>query len=308
MVPIEMLKEGDSPRRAGADEEHVRLLLELPADLPPLAVQRSTMRVIDGMHRLRVARLRGDRAVQVRYVTGSDDEVFVLAVEANVAHGLPLTLDDRRAAATRIVHAFPHWSDREIARRAGLSPATVARLRAEVGADGGPRLGRDGRLRGPSVAEGRLRAQDVLAQRPDLTVRELALAAGISVGTAHDVRERVRRGEDAVPDGVRRSSRHPSPPADRAGTADADAQPPPQPELRSRLQGLMRDPAVRYSEPGRELLRWLARHMVQVADITSLTERVPPHCLPAVADLARGYGEVWLGLAAQIERAEQSST
>jgi hypothetical protein len=42
-----------------------------------------------------------------------------------MAHGLPLTLADRLAAAARIVTACPYWSDRAVAAVAGLSPKTV---------------------------------------------------------------------------------------------------------------------------------------------------------------------------------------
>jgi hypothetical protein len=52
-------------------------------------------------HRLRAAVANGQEAVDVRYFDGSAADAFLRAVEANVKHGLPLSLADRRAAAQR---------------------------------------------------------------------------------------------------------------------------------------------------------------------------------------------------------------
>jgi hypothetical protein len=101
----------------------------LPADLPPILVHRATMRVIDGMHRLRAATLRGDREIAVRFFDGDAGSAFVRAVVANVYNGLPLSRSDRAAAAARIVATHPHWSDRAVATATGLAPATVAAVR-----------------------------------------------------------------------------------------------------------------------------------------------------------------------------------
>ncbi len=77
------------------------------------------MRVIDGLHRMRAARLRGDQTIEVQYFTGDDDAAFLLAVEANTAHGLPLSLSERKAAAVRLIAMFPDRSNRSIAASAG---------------------------------------------------------------------------------------------------------------------------------------------------------------------------------------------
>ncbi|MFD1048366.1 ParB N-terminal domain-containing protein, partial [Kibdelosporangium lantanae] len=114
----------DSPRLEGEDGEHIRALVELDVQLPPITVHRTTMRVIDGMHRLRAAVLRRQDFIDAYLVDAEPDDVFVLAVEANIQHGLPLTFADRKAAAARIVRSHPHWSDRAIAAKTGLSPKT----------------------------------------------------------------------------------------------------------------------------------------------------------------------------------------
>jgi hypothetical protein len=124
LVPVGAVRIAGSPRSAGESLEHIRTLADITADLPPIIVHRKSMRVIDGVHRLRAARLRGQPRIAVRFFDGNDNDAFVLAVRTNVAHGLPLSLADRKAAAAQIVASHPHWSDRMIAagRHRGSDP------------------------------------------------------------------------------------------------------------------------------------------------------------------------------------------
>jgi hypothetical protein len=41
-------------------------------------------------------------------------------MKLNAAHGLPLSLADRKAAARRILGSYSDWSDRSIAAIAGI--------------------------------------------------------------------------------------------------------------------------------------------------------------------------------------------
>jgi len=68
-VPIARILAADSPRRAGENPEHAQSLAEVNAELPPIVVHRATLRVIDGMHRLRAARLRGQEEIAVHFLT-----------------------------------------------------------------------------------------------------------------------------------------------------------------------------------------------------------------------------------------------
>ncbi|MEV4258891.1 ParB N-terminal domain-containing protein, partial [Spirillospora sp. NPDC049652] len=129
LVAIGSLRPADSPRLRGEDREHVFRLVGVETPLPPILVHRPTMRVIDGMHRLRAAMLRGDTHIEAVYFDGTAAEAFARAVELNITHGLPLTIADRRAAAARILAAEPESSDRAVAARTGLSARTVAAVR-----------------------------------------------------------------------------------------------------------------------------------------------------------------------------------
>src|SRR5262249_27812124 len=142
----------DSPRLEGEDIEHARTLAAIDNELPPILVHRPSMRVIDGMHRLTAAIMRGAETIDVRFFDGSERDAFVLAVQANIRHGRPLSLAHGSAAAERIMPSHPAWSDRAIATAAGLGTRHVADIRrkledAGVGEAAKHRMGRDGRLR-----------------------------------------------------------------------------------------------------------------------------------------------------------------
>ncbi|MDQ7907402.1 transcriptional regulator [Phytohabitans sp. ZYX-F-186] len=287
----------DTPRLGGVDHGHVRALSEVVECLPPISVHRQTMSVIDGMHRLLAARLRRREHIEVRFFAGTRQAAFLLAVRANVAHGLPLTLHDRQVAAARIVRADPKLSDRFVAATTGLAAKTIAAIRGRAGGQGAPvRVGRDGRARPLSTAEGRRIAGRAIADRPDLSLREIARAAGISVGTVRDVRARVLAGEDPVP-GRQRGGASEFAHLD----ADGDALAPELADVESILDGLRRDPSLRYSDSGRTLLRWLAWAMDATRRPEAI-EGVPPHCAVLVGKIARGYAESWLEIAREMER------
>lgn len=296
-VPIDRLLPADSPRQVGEDPEHIRMLAESDAELPPIIVQRATMRVIDGMHRVGAARLQGRDTIEVTFFDGNEDEAFVMAVTANVAHGLPLSRTDREAAAGRIIATRPHWSDRAIAAATGLAATTVAKIRRRTvpdGPDPAVRIGRDGRGRPLNGAEGRLLASTVIASRPDMSLREIARVAGISPATARDVRERLHRGEDPVPSKLRSRRKRPESPRSRATLRERR-------EPTSVLESLRQDPSLRFAESGRALLRWLSAHGIEPDGWRSYVDDTPPHTAYNVAGLARSYAKEWLDFASELE-------
>lgn len=295
-LPIACLRSADSPRLAGEDSLHAQTLAETDAPLPPILVHRETMRVIDGMHRLRAAVLRGETEIDARLFEGSADAAFVLAVQANVTHGLPLSLADREAAAQRIVRSHPHWSDRAIATAAGLAAKTVAAIRRQDAdtPDVHARLGRDGRLRPVNSAEGRRIASELISRKPDASLREIAKTAGISPATARDVRERMKRGDDPLP--LRQRGGEPRPLRPGAGRRT------PMRDRSVNLQNLRRDPSLRFTESGRALLRWLDGHATGPEGCAELIGAIPAHCTYVVADIARSVAEEWLEFAEQLKQ------
>jgi ParB-like chromosome segregation protein Spo0J len=310
---IEMLLQADSPRLAGEDLDHIRTLASVDVDLPPIIVHRPTMRVIDGMHRLRAAIMNGRREIEVIFFDGTERDAFVLAVQANISHGLPLSLADREAAAARIVTSHPQWSDRAIAEAAGLAPATVARIRGRmIDADSQPRarIGKDGRVRPMSSAAGRRTASRLIVDRPDASLREIAGEAGISPATVRDVRERMRRGDDPVP--FKQALAEHRQPFEPNGEQVVAAREGLQHERRMHemsaiMQKLRRDPAVRLTDQGRQLLHWLTVHTVDDDEWDALKTGIPPHCVALVADLAAICADEWAGIARRMKRRRAES-
>lgn len=332
-VPIGSLRPADSPRLTGEDAEHIRTLAESETPLPPITVHRDTMRVVDGMHRLRAAIRRGHEHIDARFFDGSAEDAFVLAVRLNVGHGLPLTRADRTAAAKRIIGLHLTWSDRLIASVAGLSAGTIRTLRKESGEPGAAmaRIGRDGRVRPADPAAGRLAASRVVAEHPGASLREIARKAGVSLGTARDVRERMQHGQDPLPpmqrthmrlaagdeqaqgryEGRRdndhqihalRGGRDAGPRWDVNGRylgSDADDQTPDVPEL---LNSLVRDPSLRFTESGRQLIRWLSALSVALPTWEEVVPTVPSHSAYMVADLARKCAREWANFAHELSK------
>ncbi|MBB4907610.1 ParB/RepB/Spo0J family partition protein [Actinophytocola algeriensis] len=268
-VAVSEVRGGHSPRQSGENLDHVRTLADTIGELPPIIVRRDDMRVVDGMHRLRAARLRGEERIAVRFFEGGDDEAFVLAVRTNVTHGLPLSLADRKAAAARIIASHSHWSDRMIATVAGLSAATVARLRRER-PEPAPevRLGNDGKLRPVNSLERRRVARAILLTEPGLSLREVARRAGISPETARSVRRKL-----------------------------AEADPAPAPDTATLVVRLRSDPTLRFSETGRALLRLLEARSVTPDQWAAIAANVPSHWRDTVARMAIECADAWRSFA-----------
>jgi ParB-like chromosome segregation protein Spo0J len=289
-LPVTALRPADSPRRAGEDVSHIEMLASIEERLPPIVVHRASMRVIDGMHRLRAAKLRGDDRVEVRFFDGDEQEAFVLAVTANTTHGLPLSIGDRALATERIIASQPTWSDRAIAVAVGLGARTVGNIRrrmqdqAEVESVTA-RTGRDGRVRPVDNSVGRLRASALIKQRPEASLREIAREVGVSPSTVRDVRLRLERGEDPLPQMRQRREK----PAVREAVS-------------LMLQGLQSDPSLRFTESGRTVLRWIHSRAIRAEEWAEVEHKVPAHCAYILANVARSCADEWLQIAEELEQ------
>ncbi|MGW0121079.1 nuclease [Streptomyces sp. NPDC003327] len=273
-VPVSALSAGVSLRQSGTDAAHIQLLVDAAgtAELPPILVQLDGYRIIDGLHRLEAARLRGDETIKARFLDCSNSEALVIAMKANGTHGLPLSKADRVSGAQRVLGSHPDWSDRAIAGITGLSAKTIASLRDRTGDAtplDGKRIGRDGRRRPVDAGEGRRRAAEYIAAHPNAPLRQVARETDVSLGTVHDVSARLRRGEGPERDGRRQGAAR-----DRAAaTSVRPVQPvsPAQPHHPSR-------PATHSGHPGHQ-----PTHPVQPTQPAHPTQ--PVHALPNVRPL-----------------------
>jgi len=294
MVPISRLRLGGSPRMSGVSAEYVRVLARTNIRMPPIIVHRRTMCVIDGMHRVRAAELSAREHIEAQFFDGDENDAFVLAVEANAANGLPLSVADRKAAAARIMMTHPARSDRWIALVSGLAASTVGEIRKCSSVEGdqsNTRIGRDGRRRPLDSSAGRKLASELMRADPDRSLRDIARAAGIAPSTVLDVRNRISCGEDPVP--ARKDAAEPNRPAiavsppRRQTTARDELDLDPVAIMRT----LCKDPSLRLSEAGRTLLRWLDMHTV-TGHGPPVTD-IPAHSVGAIAALAQHNARFW---------------
>jgi ParB-like chromosome segregation protein Spo0J len=296
-----------SPRTAGEDVDHVRTLAEPATALPPIVVHRATMQVIDGMHRLRAAQLRDETTIAAVFFDGDLKEAFVLAVRLNATHGLPLTLADRKAAAREIFTSYPQWSDRRIAGAAGVSPKTVSAIRRRSAVEFPQPTGRVARngVLYRSNGQARQRAAELFAADPNASAREIALAAGVSLTTAKDVRRRLRSEEQPAPSAKQAAASTPesAAPARTPGKPAAHSAPRTprhRADIAYVLDRMRKDPSLRFTESGRAVLRWLEVPFGG-ADLETVVDKIPSHCAPGLAEVARQRSRDWEQLAEMLD-------
>lgn len=295
-----------SARKNLANRSHVAAMAQSPQALPPILIHSSTMRVIDGVHRLAVAQRLGQRFIAAYFFDGSEADAFALAVHLNVAHGLPLSLEEKRNAAQQLLRLTPEISDRAVGLITGLSNKTVARVRQRsphTNLAEGCRLGRDGKLRPVNPTLGRERAAAVITTSPEMSLREVAQIAGVSVSTVRSVRRRLAAATPAPPtpteaadagipfrpaphdDATSQAGRHDG---DDALTSQADEY-----SMQVLLHRMRNDPAIRSSEKGRAFLRLAFAAALAVEACHEFATIMPPHCAKTAAELAGRHASAW---------------
>jgi hypothetical protein len=343
-VPVHLLTPGFHLRQEGTDPAHVRLLADAAGSvqLPAILVQKSGSRIIDGLHRLEVAKLRGEWSINARVVDCTDSEALVLAIRSNTLHGLPLSRADRISSAKRVLAAHSDWSDRAVAAITGLSAKSIASLRNTSTRDmqfTGKRLGRDGKRHPVLPTEGRRRAAEYISAHPDASLRQIARETDVSLGTVHDVKDKLRRGLAPVPvtpvtpetPGALVALEAPmvpvtpGHPADQAagglaalravGDSRSALQSQPSAPVRAiradarpvrRLAWpmisakLASDPSLRYTEGGRAFLRWMAGHCLGADEWGEFIDAIPQHWLPEVSRIAASMSAEWAQFAERL--------
>lgn len=105
------------------------------ATFPPLVVfhDGEDYWLADGFHRHKAALANGLVEIAADVRQGSRRDAVLFSVGANATHGQRRTNDDKRRAVLTLLNdeEWHAWSDREIARRCGVSDKTVARHRPE---------------------------------------------------------------------------------------------------------------------------------------------------------------------------------
>lgn len=201
-VRIDQLHAGLSPRVRKLDDDHVKALMEVGGSLPPVLIHSPTMTIIDGIHRVEAARRSGSTCIKAVLISGDWSNAFVIAVQANVSHGKPLTLGERRSAAKTILADFADCSDRWLASICGLAPSTVTKIRAAQDQDGPPpgsrRVGSDGRRRPINPSLLRRRVAEAAEANPTASVRAIAAMVGAAPSTVSIELRRLRNASSEI--------------------------------------------------------------------------------------------------------------
>ncbi len=284
-VPLAELSVGYSARLVRVDDDHVALLMEVLERLPPIIVNEATMTVIDGVHRAEAFRRAGRTEIRAVLYSGDETGALVIAVQANVRHGKPLSRVERQAAAVGLLRRCPDRSDRWVGEVCGLSHSTVARLRlAAQAADRTARTGRDGRRRPVDPAPGQEAVAEALSSGKATSIRQAAAAAGVAASTAQRVAAGLREEQRSM---VGLPS--PAPPP---GQVFPGRSPP----------GAGQGPALA-SRPGRPATAsWLEETAIDTEDLHLYLESVPLDRIHEVADECRRRARTWAEMADALEK------
>ena len=296
---LNQLTAGFSPRKDEVNGAHVAALAELRGRWPPILVGRSDGRLIDGHHRVAAARLLGWSRLPVLFFDGTDDDAFIESIRRNVDHGLPLTIEERKTAAGRLLEAHHDWSDRRIAEICALSARTVARLRtlSSPRSDGVElRVCRDGRKRPANVASTHLRIVAAVQSNPDASLRVIARSVGSSPETVRRVKQDLTR---------RRSSPAPVQEQPPGGTSILPAVEPEPAPVADRWPSAT-DRAITSTPDGKEFADWFDRTDIRL-DWRAHVMSVPLSRVYEVADDARRRARVWSEFSEVLEERARTS-
>ncbi|NMG07196.1 ParB/Srx family N-terminal domain-containing protein [Brasilonema sp. UFV-L1] len=110
--------------------------ITLDAVFPPILVfyDGKNYWLADGFHRLHATKKAGRQEITVEIHQGSRRDALLYSVGANANHGLRRTNADKRRAVDIMLQdeEWSHWSNREIAKRCGVSEFMVRQMRQSI--------------------------------------------------------------------------------------------------------------------------------------------------------------------------------
>jgi len=103
--------------------------------LPPIEVNQHNI-LIDGKHRLTAHKKNGVETIKAEVTeTASENDLLALAIKRNAAHGLQLSLRDKKTMAVRLYHSGQGMTKAEIADVLSVSERSVASYLADIDKD-----------------------------------------------------------------------------------------------------------------------------------------------------------------------------
>ncbi len=109
------------PRLHGIDGEVVEFYASIFREViwPPVLVDQATHKLLDGWHRIEAAKRAGVYSLPVLWAEAPEEELFALAVKANLVHGVKLSREERYKAIVRLQREA--WTHERIAAFFGCS-------------------------------------------------------------------------------------------------------------------------------------------------------------------------------------------
>lgn len=292
-VELAILQCGPRIRLGRLNREHLHDLVQSGGNWPALIVRRVDNTIIDGLYRYLAAKEIGLRHLSCVYLDVGPEAAFLEALRRNLQHGLPLSLQERKVAASRLLTLRTEWSDRRVGEVCGLSAVTVASLRDETTCAGvqngqlNTRIGRDGKAYPVDRGVTRARVQDALRENPSSSLRSIARATGTSAATVRSVRSSL-----------------PSPPvqeisptADVAAIATDTSCDGVATALSSKSAA---DAALLSTDEGKDFAAWFERTKVS-EDWRVFIDHIPISRIYEIADEARERSQKWHEFASTLE-------
>lgn len=136
-LPLDAVVADDAnqPRLDNLDEDHMDQLALAVEQWPPITVASDGARyfLVDGFHRVETAKRLGLTHITATTIPmPGDGDLASLGFDLNAKHGRPLSLQDRRNQAVRLLRKDPRQSDRSLSQRCGIAASTVATIRREL--------------------------------------------------------------------------------------------------------------------------------------------------------------------------------
>jgi DNA modification methylase len=130
-VPVEdLVTDLSFTLRQGLNQDALlryRELLREKGSCPALKVQKGTMRVIDGWHRLAAAKAENIKELGCEILDVPDSELRALAYSLNAKHGVPLSIEERNKAIVDL-YTKDGKTQEQIAKIVGLSQRRVGQI------------------------------------------------------------------------------------------------------------------------------------------------------------------------------------
>lgn len=125
-----VVRAGNQTREQFIDDDHVERLRQAADRLPPLLVQKGTLVLIGGHHRLHA--LEGRDVVAVFEEDVPDELMWEWAVRDNVSHGKPMTAKERLTNARKLWERHQDWSGPRLAEWTGVAHSTFSKWAGEA--------------------------------------------------------------------------------------------------------------------------------------------------------------------------------